>query len=97
MIRLAWSKGLQFEAEDDYRHKIIVDTAREFGGLDQGFRPMDLLLVALTGCMAMDIVAILQKKGGKIESFVMEAAGTSAEEHPHKFTKIRVKIRISLA
>jgi putative redox protein len=92
MIRLTWSKSLQFEAEDDHHHHIIVDTNRESGGLDQGFRPMDLLLVALTGCMAMDIVAILQKKGGKIESFAMEAAGTRAEKHPRKYNKIKVKI-----
>jgi len=92
MIRLTWSKSLQFEAEDDHHHRIIVDTDKGFGGLDQGFRPMDLLLVALTGCMAMDIVAILQKKGGKIDSFAMEAAGTRAETHPRKYNKIKVRI-----
>ncbi len=91
MIRLNWQKGLQFIAEDDYGHKIVVDTSRDMGGLDQGFRPMDLLLVALAGCMGMDIVAILTKKGGKIDKFTIEIEGKKAEEHPHKYENITIK------
>jgi len=93
MVKLTRIQGLQFQAEDDYNHKIIVDTEKAFGGLDQGFRPMDFMLVSLAGCMGMDIVSILQKKGGKIESFTIETAGVKAIDHPHKFTKITVKIK----
>jgi putative redox protein len=92
MVRLTWTKGLQFMVEDDHNHKIVVDTEKEFGGLDQGFRPMDLLLVSLAGCMGMDIAGILKKKGGQIDSFVIEVKGIRAEDHPHKFTKITVKM-----
>ena len=91
MIRLHWNKGLQFTAEDDYGHKLIVDTAEEIGGYDQGFRPMDLLLVAQASCMAMDIVAILQKKGGKIKSFEVTIEGRRAEKHPKRYEKIKLK------
>lgn len=93
MITLTWTRGLQFEAEDDHKHKIVVDTYREMGGFDQGFTPMDLLLVSLAGCMGMDIVAILQKKGGKIDHFWIESEGVRAEDHPHKYTKITVRIK----
>jgi putative redox protein len=93
MIRLIWSQGLQFNAEDDHRHKIIIDTHKEMGGLDQGFTPMDLLLVSLAGCMGMDIIAILQKKGGRVDSLTIESEGMRAEDHPHRFTKITVRIR----
>jgi len=93
MINLTWSQGLQFNAEDDHKHKIIVDTHKEMGGLDQGFTPMDLLLVSLAGCMGMDIIAILQKKGGKVDNFTIESEGVRAEDHPHKYTKITVKIK----
>ncbi len=93
MITLTWSRGLQFTAEDDHKHRIFVDTHKEMGGLDQGFTPMDLLLVSLVGCMGMDIVSILQKKGGKIDHFRIESEGLRAEEHPHRFTKITVRIR----
>ena len=93
MVKLTRTHGLQFEVKDDYGHKIIIDTEKKFGGFDQGFRPMDLMLVSLAGCMGMDIVGILKKKGGKINSFTMETAGIRTEDHPHKYTKISVKMR----
>jgi putative redox protein len=90
-IKIAWVKGLQFTAHDEYGHSIIVDTNTEYGGLDQGFRPAELLLVSLAGCMSMDIVSILQKKGGKINSFETTIQGQRAEKHPKRFEKILVK------
>lgn len=93
MVRLRLNRGLQFTAEDDLSHRIIIDTKKEFGGFDQGFKPMDLLLVSLAGCMGMDIVGILQKKGGKIADFSIEVEGTRAEDHPHKFTRISVRFK----
>ncbi len=93
MMTLTWTKGLQFKAEDGRGHEIIVDTVKNYGGLDQGFAPMDLLLVSLSGCMAMDIVSILQKKGGRIDKFAIETEGVRAEDHPHRYTKITVRIK----
>jgi putative redox protein len=93
MITLSWTQGLQFKAGDGRGHEIVVDTVKDFGGLDQGFAPMDLLLVALSGCMGMDIVAILQKKGGRIDKFTIETDGVRAEGHPHRYTKITVRIK----
>jgi putative redox protein len=91
MIKLTLNKGLQFIAEDEYNHKLVVDTNQELGGLDQGFRPMDLLLVSQAGCMGMDIVYILKKKGGKIDKFEIHIQGQRALEHPKKYEKITVK------
>ncbi len=93
MVKVSWCEGLRFEAEDRHGHKIVVDTEEKFGGSDQGFRPLELFLAGLAGCMGMDIVGILQKKGGKIDSFVIEASGIRAEDHPHKYTKITVKFK----
>jgi putative redox protein len=90
MIKLVWQQGLQFTAYDDYNHEMIVDTKKELGGLDQGFRPMDLLLVSFAGCMAMDIAAILTKKGGKIDSFEIVVNGERAPEYPKRYTKITI-------
>ncbi len=91
MIRLVWSKGLQFIAEDEHNHKIIVDTEEEYGGFDQGFRPMELMLVSLAGCMGMDVVSILQKKGGKVDAFEVHIDGKRASKPPKRYDKITVK------
>lgn len=91
-ITLSWRKNLQFLAQDEFGHNLIVDTDQESGGDNLGFRPLDLLLVALAGCMAMDIVAIVRKKGGKIDSCKMSLEGERAAEHPKRFTKITYKL-----
>ena len=93
MVKISRIKGLQFMAEDDQGHKIMIDTDKQFGGLEQGFRPMDLLLASIAGCMGMDIVSILQKKGGKIDVFSIETSGIKVEKHPRRYTKITVKIK----
>lgn len=93
MVTLTWSKkGLQFIAHDQENHKIVVDTDIETGGFNQGFKPMELLLVALAGCMGMDIIAILQKKGGKIDHFQMILRGDKNAQHPHRYIKIKYEI-----
>lgn len=96
MITLIWNKkGLQFTARDEADHTIIVDTDIEAGGCNQGFKPMELLLVALAGCMGMDIVAILQKKGGKIDQFELTLRGEKNPTHPHRYLKIIYEISCS--
>ena len=90
-IKLTRSKGLQFTVHDEHGHIMILDTETRVGGFDQGFRPMELLLVSLAGCMSMDIVSIVQKKGGQIASFETMIQGQRAEKHPKRFEKILVK------
>ncbi|UCG91900.1 MAG: OsmC family protein [candidate division WOR-3 bacterium] len=93
MVKLVWQKGLQFLVQDGRNHTIVVDTEKEFGGLDEGFRPMDLLLVSLAGCMGMDIVGILKKKGGKIDTFEIVVNGERAPDHPRRYTKISIAFK----
>jgi len=50
-------------------HEMILDTAPEIGGNDQGFRPMELMLISLAGCSAIDIVHILNKGKHVIHSY----------------------------
>ncbi len=92
MIRIRWKKGLQFAAQDENGHEIVVDTAISTGGFGQGFSPMDLLLAALAGCMSMDIVAILGKKGARITEFTVDINGIRADNHPKRYEKITAKI-----
>lgn len=49
---------------------------------------MELLLVGLAGCTAMDVISILEKKRQDVTSFEVTAHGTRAEDHPRLFTNI---------
>lgn len=92
-VQLKWNKGFQFTARDELGHEIILDTKKEVGGTETGFQPIDLILVSLAGCMAFDIVSILQKKRVDLKSFVAEVEGERYFEHPKRYTKITVKFK----
>jgi putative redox protein len=61
------------------------------GGDADGFRPIELMLVSLAGCTAMDVISILRKKRQQITAFKVEAHAERAEEHPKVFTDITLK------
>lgn len=88
---LTWVRGLQFVSYEKSKHAIVIDTSEAGGGFGTGNGPMDLVLEALAGCSAMDVVSILLKKRQKLTGFQIEAEGVRAEEHPRVFTKIHLK------
>ncbi len=81
-------QGMKMQAITPSGHAVILDTGPEVGGTDQGPRPMELLLVALAGCTAMDVLSILRKKRQPLEGFAMEVRGERAPEHPKVYTDI---------
>ena len=60
------------------------------GSDDDGFRPMELLLVSLAGCTGMDVISILQKKRQDVTDFQVQIDSDRATDHPKVFTHIRV-------
>ena len=52
--------------------------------------PLEMLLVAVAGCTAMDVIAILLKKRQNVIDYNVEVTGERAEDHPRKFTKFNV-------
>ncbi|MDP2808495.1 MAG: OsmC family protein [bacterium] len=85
-LTLQWVKDLQFVAEDDKGHGIVVESRKD--GVSAGFAPMQMILLAAAGCMAMDVVSILQKKKMDIKGFRVLMDGKRAEEHPKRFTEM---------
>jgi putative redox protein len=53
--------------------------------------PMELLLVALGGCTAVDVISILRKKREQVTDYRVEVRGTRREEHPRAFTRMEVR------
>ncbi len=86
-MTLTWVKDLQFVAEDDKGHGIVIESKQE--GAAAGFTPMQLLLQAAACCMAMDVVSILQKKRLPLKKFRVLMDGDRAAGHPKRFTEMR--------
>jgi putative redox protein len=55
-----------FEVRDEQGHVLATDRSLENGGLESGFRPMQLVLCALGSCSAIDMVSILKKQRQEI-------------------------------
>lgn len=70
-----------FEATDANGHTVKMDTSNESGGINFGFRPMQMLLAGLGGCSAIDIVMILKKQRQTVEDFSIKITG---EREPGK-------------
>lgn len=52
--------------------------------------PLEMLLVSVAACTAMDVQSILEKKRQQVTSYEVVISGTRADEHPRKFTAFHV-------
>lgn len=52
--------------------------------------PVELLLVSVAACTAVDIVSILEKKRQAVTDYRVEITGERRDEHPRSFTKMHV-------
>jgi putative redox protein len=90
-FELEWKDGMEFEGKTPSNHKIVLDASEDVGGKNKGPRPMELFIVGLMGCTAMDVVSILNKMRKKIELFKIEVDAEKATEHPKVWTNIKIK------
>lgn len=64
-----------FEANDEFGHVVKMDSSTESGGQNFGVRPMQMLLMGLAGCSAIDVIAILKKQRQEILDYKMVVNG----------------------
>lgn len=82
-LTLRWSgTGLHFESEVA-GGVVVID-----GDAQAGPSPMQSLLLGLAGCMAVDVVMILQKMRVPLEGLTVRVEGERAPEPPRRFTQI---------
>src|ERR1700746_1277718 len=81
-----WTDNERFVAEATSKHAIVMDTATE----KTANSPMELVLIALCGCTASDVVEILRKKREPFTGLEVSAKGDRAEGYPAVFTSIHL-------
>jgi putative redox protein len=52
--------------------------------------PLEMLLVSVAACTAMDVQSILEKKRQNVTAYRVEITGTRADDHPRKFTAFHI-------
>jgi putative redox protein len=86
---LVWSDHLRFGATSG-PNAIVVD-----GDGAAGPSPMQLAAFALAGCMAADLVAILQKARHPLTGLRVSLSGDRAPDPPRRFVRLTLHIHVS--
>lgn len=92
-ITLNWTKDSTFESLLD-GHKVTIDTTAENGGNDEGPRPKALMLVALAGCSAMDVVSLFRKMRVRFDKISIDTAAETSDTIPMVYTSFHVTYHI---
>lgn len=90
-VDLQWRGEMEFAGTVGSGHEIVLDASTEAGGADRGPRAMEMLLVGLAGCTAMDVISLLRKMRQPVDSYRVEVRGVRREDYPQYFTHITVE------
>jgi putative redox protein len=85
--------AFHMEARNEDGKVVHMDAAEKIGGHNNGVRPMQLLLMALGGCSAIDIILILKKQRQELEDLqiVVDGEREQVKDGAAVFEKIDVK------
>jgi putative redox protein len=86
--RLHLVDGLHFTARTPAGRELHLDSIVSEDGA--GATPMELQLVALGGCTAMDTISILRKMRLDVTEYDVTLTSERAEEHPRVYAAIRL-------
>ena len=82
--------GSTFEGVAGSGHRVTMDVAPEVGGRNLGLRPMEMVLLGLGGCTAIDVLHMLRKGRQPITDMRVELNAERAEDVPKVFTRIHL-------
>ena len=88
--KVIWTDNERYVGESNSRHAVVMDTASE----KTASTPMELVLIALCGCTASDVVGILRKKREPFISLHVSAEGERATGYPAVYTEIKLVYRV---
>jgi putative redox protein len=91
---LRWREDLKFDVLQN--NKLLLIDCEPDAEKSIGFKPKALILSALAGCTACDVVEILNKKRVSFSDFSIKVKGELTEEHPKSYHKIELVYQIKL-
>ena len=82
-----WVQDLQFVGRAGDGPAVVIDSTQ--GG--SGASPMELLLLGVAGCTAIDVVLIMEKKRARLTRFDVNIVGQRAATEPARYTAIEIE------
>ena len=90
-VRLGWTgSGLVFDGGPVGGPQIVVD-----GDSATGPSPMDLVLMGVAACMAIDVRVILERGRVPFDSLDVTAEGERRESSPRHYTNLRLVFSVT--
>ena len=89
VLELVWEHDLVFAGRSGDAKMTLDSAARE------GPSPMQALAFGLAGCMAMDLVHILQKGRHALRGLRADLRGERAPDHPRRFTRMTLHFTVN--
>jgi len=86
-VKLHHSEALKFDVDVDGR-RLELNSSDTMG---QAFTPMELFLVALAGCTAMDVQWIMDSQRQKMEKFNLSISGVRRPEDPMYYESVDIR------
>lgn len=93
--RVKLVQDMTFVAESGSGHAVVLDAAPDIGGRNLGPRPMEMLLMGLGGCSAIDVMLILKKSREAVTDCWVEVEAERAETDPKVFTRLHVHVVVT--
>lgn len=91
-------QDFHFEASGSSPISVQIDAAEGIGGHNAGARPMELILMGLGGCTAIDVILILKKQRQVVDDFQIRVQGNrekieGTEMMPFKKINIQFELK----
>lgn len=84
-----------FEAINEDGNKVYMDASPDLGGTNQGMRPMQMLLAAMGGCSAIDVISILKKQKQPLKDIKITVTGEREKDAvPSLYTEVHAHFRL---
>lgn len=98
MIRIELKRlndAFHFEAENENGNSVHIDASPDIGGTNKGMRPMQMMLAAMGGCSAIDVVNILRKQKQDLKDIKVTITGEREKDAvPSLFTEVHAHYKL---
>jgi putative redox protein len=92
--RITWVQDALFVGESGSGHTITMDGSPDVGGRNLAARPMEMVLIGMGGCTAIDVASMLRKQRQDVRDIIVELEAERADAHPKVFTSVKLVYRV---
>lgn len=90
--KVTWKQDMLFDAISHSNHTIPLDGDPAH---THGASPMEVVLLGLCGCTAIDVISILRKKREPFTGLTVSAEAEQSSEPPKVFVRVKLIYKVS--